>query len=173
MWGDLNKNARVFHSWSFHPMVTWRGGEGECRVRKTQHYFPWRNCRVKQVNVSTAHQIWNKTPDSRVSKEERTHRVSKDPNTHTKKSNRSQTIPVDFYHTTSRSQAIIIDLCHTTHRPQATTVDLYHTTNRCRVIKIYFYHTTNGPKAVRVDFYHTTNRSQSITVDFCHTISRH
>ena len=43
------------------------------------------NCRVKQVNVSTAHQIWNKTPDSRVSKEERTHRGSKDPNTHTKK----------------------------------------------------------------------------------------
>ena len=37
------------------------------------------NCRVKQANVSAAHQIWNKTPDSRVSKGERTHRGSKDP----------------------------------------------------------------------------------------------
>ena len=34
--------------------------------------------RVKQVNVSTT-MIWNKTPDSRVSKGERTHRGSKDP----------------------------------------------------------------------------------------------
>ena len=39
------------------------------------------DCRVKQANVSTAHQIWNKTPDSRVSKGERTHRGSKDPST--------------------------------------------------------------------------------------------
>ena len=37
------------------------------------------DCRVKQANVLTAHQIWNKTPDSRVSKGERTHRGSKDP----------------------------------------------------------------------------------------------
>ena len=36
------------------------------------------NC-VKQVNVSTAHKVWNKTPDSKVSKGERTHRGSKDP----------------------------------------------------------------------------------------------
>ena len=42
------------------------------------------NCRVKQVNVSTAHQIGNKTPDSRASKAERTHRGSKDPNTQKK-----------------------------------------------------------------------------------------
>ena len=34
--------------------------------------------RVKQVTVSTT-MIWNKTPDSRVSKGERTHRGSKDP----------------------------------------------------------------------------------------------
>ena len=34
--------------------------------------------RVKQVNVSTT-MIWNKTPGSRVSKGERTHRGSKDP----------------------------------------------------------------------------------------------
>ena len=40
--------------------------------------------RVKQVNVSTT-MIWNKTPDSRVSKGERTHRGSKHPSTHTKK----------------------------------------------------------------------------------------
>ena len=42
-------------------------------------------CRVKQVNISTAHQIWNKTPDSRASKGERTHRGSKDPSTQKKK----------------------------------------------------------------------------------------
>ena len=34
--------------------------------------------RVKQMTVSTT-MIWNKTPDSRVSKGERTHRGSKDP----------------------------------------------------------------------------------------------
>ena len=43
------------------------------------------DCRVKQANVSIAHQIWNKTPDSRVSKGERTHRGSKDPSTQKKK----------------------------------------------------------------------------------------
>ena len=44
-------------------------------------------CRVKQVNISTAHQIWNKTPDSdsRVSKGKRTHRGSKHPSTQTNK----------------------------------------------------------------------------------------
>ena len=42
-------------------------------------------CRVKQVNISTAHQIWNKTPDSRASKGERTHRGSKDPSTQKKR----------------------------------------------------------------------------------------
>ena len=42
------------------------------------------DCRVKQANVSTAHQIWNKTPDSRVSKGKRTHRGSKDPSTQKK-----------------------------------------------------------------------------------------
>ena len=40
--------------------------------------------RVKQVTVSTT-MIWNKTPDSRVSKGERTHRGSKDPSTKKKK----------------------------------------------------------------------------------------
>merc|ERR1711965_1249941 len=40
--------------------------------------------RVKQVNVSTT-AIWNKTPDSRVSKGERTHRGSKDPISQKKK----------------------------------------------------------------------------------------
>ena len=29
------------------------------------------DCRVKQANVSVAHQIWNKTPVSRMTKEER------------------------------------------------------------------------------------------------------
>ena len=33
----------------------------------------------KTVNCFDSHQIWNKTPDSRVSKGERTHRGSKDP----------------------------------------------------------------------------------------------
>ena len=40
--------------------------------------------RVKQENVSTT-MIWNKTPDSRVSKGERTHRGSKHPSTQKKK----------------------------------------------------------------------------------------
>ena len=40
--------------------------------------------RVKQMTVSTT-MIWNKTPDSRVSKGERTHRGSKDPSTQKKK----------------------------------------------------------------------------------------
>ena len=35
--------------------------------------------RVKQVTVFDSHQIWNKTPDSRVSTGERTHRESKHP----------------------------------------------------------------------------------------------
>ena len=42
------------------------------------------DCRIKQTNVSAAHDIWNKTPDSRESKEERTHRRSKDPILQTK-----------------------------------------------------------------------------------------
>ena len=40
--------------------------------------------RVKQVNVSTT-MIWNKTPDSKVSKGERTHGGSKDPISQKKK----------------------------------------------------------------------------------------
>ena len=35
------------------------------------------DCRVKQINCFDSHQIWNKTPDSRVSKGERTHGGSK------------------------------------------------------------------------------------------------
>ena len=42
--------------------------------------------RVKQENVSTT-MIWNKTPDSRVSKGERTHGGSKDPISQKKVSN--------------------------------------------------------------------------------------
>ena len=37
------------------------------------------DCRVKQINCFDSHQIWNKTPDSRVSKGERTHGGSKHP----------------------------------------------------------------------------------------------
>ena len=43
------------------------------------------DCRVKQINCFDSHQIWNKTPDSRVSKGERTHRGSKHPSTQKKK----------------------------------------------------------------------------------------
>ena len=43
------------------------------------------DCRVKQINCFDSHQIWNKTPDSRVSKEERTHGGSKDPISQKKK----------------------------------------------------------------------------------------
>ena len=42
-------------------------------------------CRVKQMTVFDNHQIWNKTPDSRVSKGERTHRGSKHPISQTNK----------------------------------------------------------------------------------------
>ena len=45
--------------------------------------------RVKQVNVSTT-MIWNKTPDSRVSKGERTHRGSKHPSKEKKKKTTDQ-----------------------------------------------------------------------------------
>ena len=45
--------ARVFHSLIVPPHACERGGEGTRRVRKTQRYFPWRTCRVKQTNVST------------------------------------------------------------------------------------------------------------------------
>ena len=43
------------------------------------------DCRVKQINCFDSHQIWNKTPDSRVSKGERTHGGSKYPISQKKK----------------------------------------------------------------------------------------
>ena len=72
--------ARVFHSWSFPPHLRSAGLKVQSGKEDTT-LLSMEDCRVKQANVSAAHQIWNKTPDSRVSKGERTHRGSKDPST--------------------------------------------------------------------------------------------
>ena len=72
--------ARVFHSWSFPPHLRSAGLKVQSGKEDTT-LLSMVDCRVKKANVSIAHQIWNKTPDSRVSKGERTHRGSKDPST--------------------------------------------------------------------------------------------
>ena len=54
--------------------------------------------RVKQMTVSTT-MIWNKTPDSRVSKGERTHRGSKYPSKEKKKKNYLHIPPTVTYGT--------------------------------------------------------------------------
>ena len=65
--------ARMFHSWLFPPVLAGVGVKVLSGKEDTT-LLSMVDCRVKQANVSIAHQIWNKTPDSRVSKGERTHR---------------------------------------------------------------------------------------------------
>ena len=70
--------ARVFHSCLLHPMLSSVGVKARSGKEDTT-LLSMVDRRVKQVTVFDSHQIWNKTPDSRVSKGERTHRGSKDP----------------------------------------------------------------------------------------------
>ena len=79
MWGDSTPVSLecFIVDRSSHPMLASVGVKARSGKEDTT-LLSMVDRRVKQVNVSTT-MIWNKTPDSKVSKGERTHGGSKDP----------------------------------------------------------------------------------------------